>query len=191
MSEVLFLVRAIVNELDLAHMDSYYENLRQKLSAHPGFIGLSLWRMTGSYDELLVVQEYRDHAASEAGMEAMANSRLLAETHTADYNPAELLDMEVAGRYGVRISQTPVPSYLSMSVRVADPGYEEELIEKLSDIFAELSLIPGFLGAVYGCREALREEAVGVAIWESAEAFSRSLPPKQIKYQVKLYEKIY
>jgi len=97
----------------------------------------------------------------------------------------------VRGRVGCRPSKTPVPSYLSMSVRISDPGYETELVEEIGHIFEELQLIPGFLGAMHGNRDGLDEEVIGIVTWESPEAFSLSLPPSQYRYDVRLYERIY
>lgn len=191
MSEVLFIIRVQVNELDLVGVDQYYLHTRELLEKVDGFYGHSLWRKSGAHDELLVLHEYRDVEATERGLEALAGTKLLAEAQTADYHPADLMRIIVEGRGGKRISQTPKPSYLSMSVRVADPGYQRDLLDQVGVIFQELRFIPGNLGSVYGYRDGLREEIVGLVTWESPEAFSRSLPPKQRKYDVRLYERIY
>jgi len=188
---VLFIIRVQVNELDLLGVDSYFRNTRERLSTVDGAIGQSLWRLSGAHDELLVMQEFRDVDATERGLEAMAGMKLLVESQSTDHNPADLVRIMVRGRVGCRPSQTPLPSYLSMSVRISDPGYEEELVDEIAQIFQELQLIPGFLGALHGNRDGLDEEVIGLVTWESPEAFSHSLPPKQRKYDVRLYERVY
>lgn len=191
MSEVLFLIRVQVSELDLRGVDSYFRDTRERLSAVDGALGQTLWRLSGAHDDMLVIQEYRDVESTERGLEALAGTKLLAESQSADYNPADLMRIVVHGRVGCRPSQTANPSYLSMSIRISDPGYEAELLEDVSHIFQELQLIPGFLGAMYGNRDGLDEEVIGLVTWGSPEAFSQSLPPKQRKYEVRLYERVY
>lgn len=191
MSEVLFIIRVQVNELDLLGVDSYFKNTREKLSAVDGALGQSLWRLSGSHDEMLLIQEFKDVESTERGLEAMAGMKLLVESQAEDFVPADLMRVMVRGRIGCRPSKTPIPSYLSMSVRISDPGYETELVDEISNIFEELKLIPGFLGAMHGNRDGLSEEVIGIVTWESPEAFSLSLPPSQFRYEVRLYERIY
>lgn len=191
MSETLLLIRAHINELDLSGLEDYYLASRERLASVDGALGFSMWREVDSREGFLVIFEYRDVEAAESGLKALAGIRLLAESQTADYHPADVLRLRTEFRSGGRVSDSPKPGYLSLSVRVADPGFGNELFDEVTVIFQELAFIPGFAGSLVGCSDVLAEEVVGIVTWSSRAAFEASLPPHQRMYDVKLYERVF
>lgn len=185
------LIRIHINELDIAGVEDYYLSSKERLSTVDGAFGHSMWRGADDRADLMVVFEFKDMDAAERGLQALSGIRLLAESQAADYNPADLIHVQVTGRNGARISAAPKPAYLSMSVRVADPGFGNDLIEELGNIFQELSLIPGYAGSVQGFSDSLREEAVGIVTWATRDAFEASVPPSVRPYKVRLYERVF
>lgn|GEM_PF-1320260 len=191
MPETLDLIRIRINELDLAGVEDYYLTARQHLASLDGFYGHSLWRGVGRPDDMMACFEYRDSDAAVKGIQLLSSLPLLASMQAAEYRPADLLRVQVEGRHGRKVSEAPRPGYLSMTIRVADPGYGQTLADQIGLIFEELAIIPGDVGSVYGFSEALPEEVIGLVVWSSEQAFASSLPPKQKVREVKLYERVF
>lgn len=190
MSEILILVRVRVDELDYVHLEAYTDAARSRLATVAGWHGLSVWRDTEDPQALLLCHEYTDVPAAERGLVALAGMPLLVEQGGAQLQPADVLRVRVLGRTGKRLSSCESPSYLSMSIRVADPGYGADLASEIDMIFQELAFLPGCLGSVYGENDVLTEEIVGLVTWASHEAFQSSLPPGLAPYEVRLMERI-
>jgi hypothetical protein len=87
------------------------------------------------------------------------------------------------------MEESPVGSLLSVSIRVAEPGFGDTLEAELGQIFQELSLIEGRRGSLTFRNESLNEEVVGLVFWLTTMAFETSLP-NRIPYEVKLYRRI-
>jgi hypothetical protein len=190
-SEILVLIRVRINELDTTGVEDYYLASRERLATVDGSYGLSLWRNTIDHEQLLVAFEYRDIEAANRGLEALAGIRLLAESQAADYRPADVLRVRVHGRLGCRVHETPKPGYLSMSVRIADPGYGQDLLEEVEMIFQNLEFIKGCCGSIFGNSDRLDEEVIGIVTWRTVTAFASSLPPGDAPYEIVLYERVY
>lgn len=191
MAEILILARIKLHEFDLPIITDYYFEVSEKLSKVRGFHGLSVWRDPRAAESFLVGYEYADVASAERGLVSVTEVRVLAETQLADFRPADVTRVRVAGRAGVRLSQTALTTFLSMSVRVADPGYGPELISEVGNVLVELSLLPGFLGSIYGTNSALDEEVVGIATWASQSAYQGSLPRKSGPRKLEGYERFF
>lgn len=172
-------------------VEEYYLASRERLASVEGSEGISLWRNLSERGQLLVAFEYANVEAAERGLLALSDVPLLAESQKADYRPADVLRVIVKGKSGCRIEDSSKPGFLSMSVRISDPGYSEDLQQELDQIFEELSLIPGFCGSVYGYSDYLEEEVIGIVTWDTRKAFEMSIPPSKRPYEVKLYERIY
>ncbi|AIE83637.1 hypothetical protein [Fimbriimonas ginsengisoli] len=191
MSEILVLIRVRINELDASGVEDYFLACRARLETVDGSFGHSLWRNTIDHEQLLVAFEYRDLQAAERGLQALAGIRLLAESQSADYHPADVLRVQVQGRSGLRIFESPKPGYLSMSVRVADPGRAQDLLDEIGAIFQGLEFIKGCCGSVFGNSDKLEEEVIGIVTWKTVVAFASSLPPGDAPYEIVLYERVY
>lgn len=77
---------------------------------------------------------------------------------------------------------------VSVSERAMDMGYGQEWADKLSDNFREVSVIPGFAGAVVAQSIALQDTILGLGFWDISTAFQQSVPPHP-HYTIKLYRR--
>jgi heme-degrading monooxygenase HmoA len=89
---------------------------------------------------------------------------------------------------GKRIEENPVGSLASVSFRIAEPGFGDQLEAEIKRIFEELSVIEGYRGTFTFRNEALDEEVVGIVFWLTTRAFEASLPHRN-PYEVKLYRR--
>lgn len=189
MSETLILAKVAVHELDWEIAKRYSSNLSEKLRSVDGFIGFSLWRSVADPVQHLMIYRYRDERAADEGLKAIANDKFLTEAQTIPLSPPDVVRMKAAGYDGETLEASDHSCFLSLSVRVAEPGYGVELGEELKRIFAELRLLPGYVGSIYGPHDTLDEELIGIVIWRSEAAFRSSLPDTVV-YEVKLYRRI-
>lgn len=185
---VIILARLVVHETDVANLHTYYRKLRPALEKVEGFQGLSLWRNYDNGERFLAMYRYRDLACAEVGLQALTENRLLAQTAVASAEPADVIRGFVLGEDGRAPNDVRTGQYLSLSIRVAEPGYGQDLANELERIFGELTLIPGYLGSLYARNETLAEEIVGIVTWESPQAFASSVPPGTL-YELMLYRK--
>jgi len=190
-SEILILARVRINELDLPVVTDYYFDVKEKLAGVPGCYGLSVWRDEVDAEAFLVIYEYADLDAAERGLVALTEIRVLAETQAADFRPADVQRIRVGDFGGYRMSEVSPRADLSVSHRVADPGYGPELLAETEQIMTELALMPGYLGSVYGINDALEEEVLGLVAWSSREAFVASLPPHATMRTITVYSRFY
>ncbi len=191
-SEILILARVRLAEFDLPTIADYYFEVGQRLANVEGCHGISVWRDPDNSESFLVIYEYADDDAAARGLTAIAEVRVKSESKLVEFNPADVIRVRTHRQTDKRVSESHRSSYLSMSVRIADPGYGPELLEEIGRIFDELHLIPGCLGSVYGPNAALEEEVVGIVTWDSEDAFISSLPPGS-KYvrQIEFYSRFF
>ena len=191
MSDILILARVRIHEFDLPVIADYYFDVNAKLMTVEGFKGLSVWRDVSDAESFLVIYDYASPESADEGLQAVTQARTIAESQTADFRPADVIRMHVDAQSQVRIHEADATTYLSMSVRFADPGYGPELANEIGMIFDELRIMPGFVGSAYGTSDSLEEEVIGLVTWESPEAFSASIPPTKRPNQVFLYSRFY
>ncbi len=190
-SDILILARVRIHELDVPIITDYYFDVKERLSTVEGCFGLSVWRDQRDPESFLVVYEYADLEAADRGLVAISEIRVLAESQTAAFRPADVQRLRLKKYSGKRLSKTATTAVLSLSQRVADPGYSPELVEELERIFVELELIPGYLGSVIGENDILEEEIFGLVTWQNRESFLASLPPSILSYDISLYGRFY
>jgi len=188
-ASILVLAQLDVPRQNHRSLEIYYQTLDPALRGVDGYGGLALWRMVGAPDRHLVIYEYRDIASADEGLQALAAGRLLTQTPVALRAPADVLRAEVLNRTGRALLSTPIERFLSLSIRVAEPGYGQELADELDNIFGELSFIPGFLGSLYARNETISEEVVGIVTWDTQESFVSSVPDGS-PYEVRLYRRV-
>ncbi|RYG30182.1 hypothetical protein EON81_25380 [bacterium] len=184
----LIVARMSVHPDDREASDRYYTGLRPHLEKVEGFRGVAVYGHVRFPEEHLALYGYTDTQAADRGLEALADYRFHSETVSKASVP-NVIRLEVLGRVGQNILAAPKDSFLSMSLRVANPGYSDELAQDLDRIFNEISMIDGFLGAEYGCNDTLPDELVGLAAWRGAESFQASVPEGTI-YDVRLYRRL-
>ncbi|MGV3618963.1 MAG: hypothetical protein ACO1SV_26855 [Fimbriimonas sp.] len=190
MADMLILARVQLNELDYLTIDEYAGSARERLATVEGFVGMSVWQRADDPMAIMIAYQYADLEAAERGLIALTDIRLLAEQQSADYRPADVQRVRVRQQDRSRMHEVPKGAYVSISSRIADPGYGEELDEEIDRIFDELRLLPGYLGSLHGPNDVLLEEIIGLALWQSVEAFRASIPPSARNYEVRLSRRI-
>jgi len=190
-AEILILARVKIHEFDLPIVADYYFEVSERLGKVKGSHGVSVWRDPKDLESFIVIYEYADVAAAERGLVAISEIRILAETQAADFRPADVIRLRVHHRSSKRVSDAPRTACLSMSLRVADPGYGPELLDDTGQVFEEMQYIPGYVGSVYGVNDTLEEEVIGLVTWANQEAFQSSIPPAKRKRQLQFYTRFY
>jgi heme-degrading monooxygenase HmoA len=188
-SEVLILAKLSVHKLDEPTSERYYEQIMPVLRGVDGFLGLGLWRGTLGDGSHLATYLYRDPQSADSGLRAISGQRSFTSAQSVLTSPADVVRCRRLEARGLRITESPLGSYLSMSVRTSEPGYGAELAEELERIFAELQVIPGFLGSYVGVNDSLNEEIVGLIAWGSEDAFRTSIPTRP-PYEVHLFRRV-
>ncbi|MCC7101528.1 MAG: hypothetical protein IT206_00445 [Fimbriimonadaceae bacterium] len=77
----------------------------------------------------------------------------------------------------------------SLSMRRADPGYSDTLLEEMSDIVESLRYLDGYLGSIVGTNPALPEEIIGLVFWQDQFSYEESNPHKGL-YEIWLFERM-
>jgi heme-degrading monooxygenase HmoA len=187
MPSVIILARVEIPAFDLGKTDTYFRQLIPALDAVDGFISLDFWEGVIHPERKLMLHHYRDFDSARIGLEVLTGQRLFIEAIGVS-NPADVTQLHVKGSHGQPITAIPKGKLLSVSRRIAGPGFGEELSIEIANIFDELAMIPGYLGSAYGHNETLAEEVVGLVAWESQAAFESSVPTGTL-YELNLYRR--
>jgi hypothetical protein len=188
MSEMMILVRASI-QASVADLAEYQAAAMERLQELDGFQGTSFWLQTDDPSKMLQVYEYASLEAAEQGLVRIVEGDLPIKSSEMMSGPADVIRMRVTAWHGDACQRTPLGSYLSLSIRTGDPGMGKQLDEDLEMVFGEMQVINGYIGAVRGCNDVLEEEIIGIALWNTEDAFRQSLPKKTL-YEVKLYSKV-
>ena len=177
--------------VDLPAMADYYFQIGDQLAKVDGFNGLSVWRNPQDSEACLVAYEYQNVEAADRGLGAVTGIRNQMASKLDSVQPADVLRVRLAGQSSQKIYEAPSTAYLSMSIRVADPGYGPELVEEIGQIFTELSLLPGYVGSAYGTNASLEEEVIGLVTWASHDSYLGSIPPGKKPRLLSIYSRFY
>jgi hypothetical protein len=146
------------------------------LATVDGYLGSGTWIACDGGLGLLALHLYRDGASADAGLQVIAGHLLTPSGTASGSSPVDTIrtqTLEVSGQLGADILSAP---YLSMTVRIAEPGHQAHLLQALRDVLMECASIGGFTGYRIGFSESLKEELVSLAGWTSREAFLKSVP---------------
>lgn len=188
MAETLIMVRVRLHPEDAKAAGAYARSVTDALKSVEGFQGFGLWQDVEDELDHLILFSYASPEAAKRGLVAVSERRTLAERQEHGAMPADAMTLAVHHAYGALDGQIAPSSALSLSIRIAEPGYGPELIDEYDQIFAALAAIPGYAGMLIANNGNLPEEVVGLVAWDDQLAFRASLP-KQPAYQVKLYER--
>lgn len=190
MAEIAVLVKINVAPVEIPNLKEYrHKNMMALKSAVPGFKSLTIWQNTAEGTEHLILIGYENEASAEQGLQVSMDNGALVESLKNPNNVPEVHRGPVSNMAGKTMEESPVGSLISVSIRVAEPGFGDSLESELGQIFEELSVIEGCRGSLTFRNEALDEEVVGLVFWLTTMAFETSLP-NRIPYEVKLYRRI-
>ena len=91
--------------------------------------------------------------------------------------------------HGLPARKIEIGQCCSLSMRRADPGYNDALLDEMSDVIESLRYMDGYLGSIIGTNPALPEEIVGLVFWRDQYCYESSNPHKGL-YEIWLYERI-
>jgi heme-degrading monooxygenase HmoA len=188
MAETIIMVRIRLHAEDVKAANAYAKAVQEALEGVDGFQGFGVWQNVQDPLARLVLFSYASPEAAQRGLVAISARRSLVERQGKGAEPAHVLGLKVIHSEGALAHGLCQAPALSISIRIAEPGYGADLIDVYFRTFAELAAIPGFAGMLVAVNENLPEEVVGLAAWDDEKAFRASLPHQKV-YQVKLYER--
>ena len=173
----------------LTLITEYIQRLKKKLGRLDGYYGASAWQSSAHEEEVMILIEFREDCFGDEAMNRFSKDKLALDEAKLSDEPAELTVFDLDSSSGLRPADAPCGTLLSLSRRIAPPGYGIDLELELDSIFGYLSVIPGYLGHVYGSHMTVPDQVLGIALWASEDSFRKSLP-KSTPYELKLYRKI-
>ena len=190
MAETIIMVRVRLHEEDVEAAGAYARSVGDALTRIPGFQGYGMWQGVQEPLARLILFSYASEEAARDGLVVVAERRTLIERQAPGSEPSDALALTVVHAEGVLARSPSQASAVSISIRIAEPGYGHDLVDVYLRTFAELAAIPGFAGMMVAVSQNLAEEVVGLVAWDDEAAFRASLPRQKV-YQVKLYERIF
>lgn len=188
-NEVLVVAKLTIHKLDEPTAERYYEQVRPLLADVDGFIGVGLWRGVEGHGKHLGIYRYRDFGSADAGLRTVSGQKSLTSSQSVLTSPADVHRCRTLCAIGQPLTDAPVGSYLSLSIRTSEPGYGSDLADEVERIFQELKLIGGCLGSYVGVNDKLEEEILGLVTWKSEHAFRSSVPMRP-PYDVQLFRRV-
>lgn len=184
------MVRTQLHPEDAGAASAYARSVGSALEGVEGFQGYGVWQSVEDPLSQLVLFSYASEASARAGLVIVAERRTLIERQGPGAEPSDALALSVVHAEGALAHGLPHTSALSISIRIAEPGYGDVLVDTYLRTFAELAAIPGFAGMLVAVSQNLAEEVIGLVAWDDEAAFRASLPRQKV-YQVKLYERTF
>ncbi len=158
----------------------------EKAKQAPGFISTSVWRHSTDMESFLRLTVFENQVDSDSFYDRILKSDSLVEAiqrfgiapNVTQFSTNSLIKFDPA-----RVHES---EFLSFSLRALDPGMESEWVQKLKNNLTEVSSIGGFEGAMIGTETDSSARVAGLAFWQTAESFARSVPSNP-DYEIKLY----
>ncbi len=189
MCETLVVTRMRMVHVDGPTLDRFRAAMLKALGDVSGFQSVSWWQRGDDLYSFAVVSHFDSQGAADAGYVALSEAPVMLEGNLLLQGPPELASYEVMDTSGVGIDGVGVGQYLSLSRRVAEPGFADRLHAELKTIFGELRVIDGCLGSVIARNATLEDEVAGIVFWNERGAFEESMP-KHSLYEVALYGRV-
>ena len=187
MSETLIMVRTRLHREDVGAAGAYARSVGGALEGIEGFQGYGVWQSIEDPLAKMILFSYASEEAARDGLVVVADRRTLIERQGPGAEPSDALALSIVHAEGALAHGLSQGSALSISIRIAEPGYGNSLVDVYLRTFAELAAIPGFAGMLVAVSQNLAEEVIGLVAWDDEAAFRASLPRQKV-YQVKLYE---
>lgn len=162
--------------------------IQAEFTNDPGCRRCSVWQRTDRKAELAIILEFKDSGAASQIEDRLAQSPFYAEVISLNPTAPDIKPAQVLHRHGQPEDVGP-HGYLSLSMRLADPGLGADLVAEVVDIFESLEVIEGCRAWIVARHEQLPEEVFGLVFWDTSEEFRQSLPSKTL-YEVRLYRRL-
>lgn len=153
--------------------------------------GFTAWQKHDHPNHYLFVVPHADLKAAEAYLKkSVANGIFPVELPGGHVATPDVQVVELTGRHGIKPSEAAIGSMLSLSIRIAEPGFQAELFSDLETVFRELEALDGFLGWAFGARANLDEEIIGIGIWSGFDDYRGSLPKSPTMSELSVYRRV-
>ncbi len=157
-------------------------------SSSSGFLSTSVWQSLDDKYSFCRLVQYRSIEEWQTVYDTMVKSGFLADA-VQRYDVVPDIEMyRPVWTKSCDLSKVQTGQILSLSVRTTDPGYAQEWVDELKDIFESISLIPGFMGAEVAQNHIVAEEVLGLAHWATKPAFEGSIPMHGSGYPIRAYQ---
>jgi hypothetical protein len=154
--------------------------------------GFTAWQRIEHPSHYLFVVPHPDlHAAEDYLRKALANGVFPGELPGGFVSTPDVQVIQVGDRHGIKPAESKIGNLLSLSIRIAEPGFQAELFADLETVFRELEALDGFLGWSFGSRANLEEEIIGIGLWSDFEAYKASLPHSQRMSELTVYKRVF
>jgi hypothetical protein len=189
MSSILSLSFLRTDPENLMKVVDVSQRIEELLEPFEGVRSYTTWQIDGGGGEFLGLGDYDSQEVWKRAGAAVADSKILDDVAETIDPMLEFRLVRVAEVLGERPENTVVGEFLSLTDRRADIGYGNDLEQELGRIMSELSVIEGFIGAMYGRDNSSEDEVLAVALWKRKFAFENSLPAGR-PHDVRLYQRI-
>ena len=180
--------KLIVDESALAAADQIIQRVAFESMSSDRNEALSLWvdaETRGGHLAIASSLEDAPHDHAWMRMETIVGPEVLESA----FGLADLHPMLPHRIHGLPARRIELGQYASVSTRRADPGYTEQLLDEMEQIFETLRYIDGYLGSAVGTNPALPEEIIGLVFWRDLRSYEDSGPRKGL-YEIRLYERV-
>lgn len=165
------------------------EQIAEVIEDDEGFISMTVWQRVDDSFLFASIRIYESLETTIKGIKALDGNPEMFEAKILDTDPPDMtifcpIEDEIPS-----ILERPVGSLMSMSIRVADLGRKDELVQDLSSTMQNLQSISGFAGHWIGENKDLEEEIATLAFWNSRSAFDASMP-SYVPFKIRLYDRI-
>jgi len=187
--EVLVITRAKFATLDIERMTAVRKKALNVLAEVSGMLSTTLWERHDDPFGFMTVGHFQTEADSLAAWNALVASPVMDVMAEIMTEVPNTLRFYVNSQTGVSIEKTHEGTFCSLSTRIADIGYGPAMLKELKGIFEELKFIHGFQGGITGQMIDVSDEILGLAFWDSKDAFEASLPKKSM-YRIDLFQRV-
>ncbi|MBS1721581.1 MAG: hypothetical protein JSS66_01095 [Armatimonadetes bacterium] len=187
--DVIVLTRARFATLDLDRLSALRSRVFGVLSNIPGFISTSVWERHDDPFAIMTLGHFESEADSSKAWDMLMRSPVMEVLTDLMSDAPNTLRFKIRATGGKSLESMGIGQFCSLSTRIADPGYAPDMLFELETIFKELAVIPGFSGYVTGQLTEVEEEVIGMAFWDSKQAYDTSIPKKSM-YRIDLYNRV-
>lgn len=187
--EVIVINRARFAEIDMDLMSNLRKRVQAVFSSIPGFVSNTVWERVDDPFSFLTIGHFRSEDDSLKAWDMIVRSPVMEVIGDLLSEPQNNQRFFLRGSAGIKLEDTKPGQFCSVSARISDMGYSENVLTELHLIFQELQSIPGFLGYVTGQQTEIEDEVLGLAFWDSRQSFELSIPKKTM-YEIDLYSRV-
>lgn len=185
-------------ELATSEVDSFVKSsneIRKFLETQTGYRGGSSFiikkaRVRRTTENGLVLIEFDSVPNLQSANNAwLTSASMKAQSPDSRNFVPNITTLSIVEQHGLRPLEMASGSFISLSIRTADPGRELELINDFKIVFGEMTVIPGLRGWAIGAQSDLAERLFGIALWDDEESYLSTLP-KSLPYNLEFLQKI-